>query len=132
MLALVAGSKESGRPRSTETMFRDHAWPHCGWSSAEAGTAARREISKARKTAAWNAAGVRSGMAPILHGREAGDRRLRYVGRYGTVFKCNRRDAEDAENAQRQSPVLSSLRLSLRLCVSAVASQPAVVTARSQ
>src|SRR5260221_8504557 len=32
----VLGSKESGRPFSSETMLRDQAWPHCGWSAGRA------------------------------------------------------------------------------------------------
>src|SRR5436309_12402273 len=33
MFLPVLGSKESGRPFSAETMLRDQAWPHCGWSA---------------------------------------------------------------------------------------------------
>src|SRR6266568_1439464 len=32
MFLPVLGSNESGRPFSAETMLRDQAWPHCGWS----------------------------------------------------------------------------------------------------
>src|SRR5450759_2503646 len=33
MFLPVLGSNESGRPFSAETMFRDQAWPHWGWSA---------------------------------------------------------------------------------------------------
>src|SRR5437667_12096983 len=33
MFLPVLGSNESGRPFSAETMLRDQAWPHCGWSA---------------------------------------------------------------------------------------------------
>src|SRR5438034_1169888 len=36
MFLPVLGSKEAGRPFSSETMLRDQAWPHCGWSAAQA------------------------------------------------------------------------------------------------
>src|SRR3989442_14149445 len=32
----VVGSNESGKPFSSETMLRDQACPHCGWSAADA------------------------------------------------------------------------------------------------
>src|SRR5216110_4125005 len=35
MFLPVLGSKESGRPFSSETRLRDQAWPHCGWSAAQ-------------------------------------------------------------------------------------------------
>src|SRR5436190_8183003 len=47
MLWPVAGAKESGRPRSGETMLRDQGWPHCGWSAAERGRV-RRPKAKTR------------------------------------------------------------------------------------
>ena len=39
----VFGSKVSGKPRSSETMFRVHASPHCGWSAAKADRDARAQ-----------------------------------------------------------------------------------------
>src|SRR6266567_4099706 len=36
MFLPVLGSKESGRSFSSDTMLRDQACPHCGWSAAEA------------------------------------------------------------------------------------------------
>ena len=35
MFLPVAGSKESGKPRSLETILRVQAWPHWGWSEAK-------------------------------------------------------------------------------------------------
>src|SRR2546426_5524477 len=32
----VLGSKESGKRFSSDTMLRDQACPHCGWSAADA------------------------------------------------------------------------------------------------
>src|SRR5438445_10882847 len=37
MFLPVCGSKLSGRFLSSETMLRDQAWPHCGWSDAKRG-----------------------------------------------------------------------------------------------
>src|SRR5438477_2822683 len=37
MFLPLAGSKESGKPCSVETMLRDQAAPHCGWSEAREG-----------------------------------------------------------------------------------------------
>src|ERR1039458_8509683 len=45
MFRPVSGSKESGSPRSSETMLRDQAWPHCGWSAARHG---KLEAQKAK------------------------------------------------------------------------------------
>src|SRR2546422_2324053 len=36
MFLPVWGSKEPGRPVSSDTMLRDQACPHCGWSAADA------------------------------------------------------------------------------------------------
>src|SRR2546430_16203551 len=36
MFLPVLEAKEPGRPLSSEPMFRDQAWPHCGWSAAQA------------------------------------------------------------------------------------------------
>ena len=49
MFLPVSRSNESGRPRSAETIFRDHASPHWGWS--------------APVTAPVNAVNARSGKA---------------------------------------------------------------------
>src|SRR2546428_6693345 len=84
MFLPVAGSNESGRFLSSETMLRDQACPHCGWSPAKA--AAAESSNRRRAVDRMAAQGSRPALPNARDDLRQFDKILQYLQPDGLAF----------------------------------------------